>query len=301
MTNENYWKLPETYYKIGLCDLLLQSPHVLIGGATGSGKSVLLDDIIYTIISTYTPNDARIILLDPKRVTFTKYRYLPHVEQIQTETGAIMQLLHDLVLTMEHRYKEMQEKNIVDYDGKKIFVIFDEIADFMTKKEIKGDFIRLIQRLTQLGRASKIMLIGATQCPNRKIIPAEIVVNFTGRVALRCLSAIESRQLLNKKGAETLPRHGSAIYLHCDGLFYTGEIPYFPERIQERIDFWLKQGNNNAYFKQTKPDFMTVSGGSQKIKFSPLNALLGDKPISLKAPDLTDFETQNILSIIDDD
>ena len=299
MTNENYWTLPETYYKIGLCDLLLHSPHVLIGGTTGSGKSVLLDDIIYTIISTHTPNDARIILVDPKRVTFTKYRHLPHVEQIQTENDAIIKLLNDVVFTMENRYKKMREKGILNYDGKIIFVIIDEIADLMDTAGKR--VLPLIQRIAQLGRASEIHLICATQRPSRKTIPAEMVNNFTSRVALRCLNAIESRQLLNKKGAETLPQYGKAIYLHCDGQYHDLDIPYFPELIQERIDFWLKQGNNDAYFKQTLPDFMTVSGGSQKIKFSPLNALLGDKPISLKTPDLTDFETQNILSIIDDD
>lgn len=308
---------PETYYSIGICELMLKSPHILIGGTTGAGKSVLIENLIYTIMSKYTPHDARFFFIDPKRVTFTKYRRLPFTEQIETENGAILDLLNDLVFTMEKRYDTLKNAGLTQYDGKHIFIIIDEIADLMTtcKKEI----VPLIQRIAQLGRASNIHLIVATQCPNRKIIPAELTVNFGGRVALRCLNRIESRQLINCNGAETLPQYGKCIYLHCDGRYYTGELPYMPDKINELINFWLKQGNNDNYF-------ISHSYGDtakRKNNFSILGAfrqiLLGGSYIfpweitgnkhganytphdKKKKRKRDDIETLNILSIIDDD
>ena len=291
--NQTIYRLPENRYKC-ICDLMLEAPHILIGGTTGSGKSVLIDALIYTIITTKTPQEAHLCFCDPKRVTFTKYRHLPHVERLETEPAEIIQLLREVVETMENRYKRMHSAGVVDYDGTAIYIVIDEIADLMTtcKKEI----VPIIQRVAQLGRASNIHLICATQCPNRKIIPAELTVNFGGRVALRCLNAIESRQILNTKGAETLPRYGTCIYLHSDGCYYTGEIPYFPDEIQRTIDFWLKQGTNKKIFKKTP-----CVVNPQKSGFSLIDALRGGKRLPVSRESRDDIETLNILSLIDDD
>lgn len=301
ITSNTTYTTPTNYVKINLCEMILKSPHCLIGGTTGSGKSVLIDDLIYTIITHNTPHQARILLIDPKRVTFEKYKHLPHVEQIQTENDAIIKLLNDVVFTMENRYKRMREKGLLNYDGTKLYVIIDEIADLMDTAGKR--VLPLIQRIAQLGRASEIHLICATQRPSRKTIPAEMVNNFTSRVALRCLNAIESRQLINTKGAETLPQYGKAIYLHCDGQYHNFEIPYLPDIIQERINFWLKQGNNDAYFKQTLPDEKTTA---KKTRYTLFDILNGNRLLRLekkkpKKADLTDLDFLNILSIIDDD
>ena len=292
---------PETYYSIGICELMLKSPHILIGGTTGAGKSVLIENIIYTLISKYTPFDVRFFLIDTKRVTFERYKHLPHVEQIQTEIPAIIKLLRAMVETMEKRYEYMRQNGLVKYNGRHLFIIIDEMADLMsirTKKNKKvSDIVTpLIQRLAQLGRACNIHLICATQCPNRQIIPAVITVNFSGRCALRCNNQIESRQILNQKGAELLPQYGKCIYLHCDGNYYMGDIPYIDDEIQAKIDFWLKQGNNDAYFKQTLPgDIPTIPRPS----YTFLDFLRGNTLVKRKNIDET--ELQNILSMIDDD
>lgn len=309
------YTLPRKYLSIGVCEKMLESPHILIGGTTGAGKSVLIENLIYTIMAKYTPFDARFFFIDPKRVTFTKYRHLPFTEQIETENGAILQLLRELIETMENRYERMRRDGLTQYDGKHIFIIIDEIADLMTtcKKEITP----IIQRIAQLGRASNIHLIVATQCPNRKIIPAELTVNFGGRVALRCLNRIESRQLINRNGAETLPQYGRCLYLHCDGQYYAGEIPYMPERINEMIDYWMSQGNNDDYFvsysmneSRTRNGFsilgalheILLGGGifiAPKEKTATHGAQYNGTPRKKQKSD--DFEILNKLSIIDDD
>lgn len=302
MDNEKIvtYTTPGNYYHIGVCEKMLNSPHILIGGTTGAGKSVLIENLMYTIMCKYTPHNARFFLIDPKRVTFTKFRRVPFVEQIETETGAILQLLRDIVATMETRYTNLSHAGLNQYNGEHIFVIIDEIADLMVvcKKEITP----LIQRIAQLGRAGNIHLIVATQCPNRKIIPAELTVNFGGRVALRCLNAIESRQLINRKGAETLPQYGRCIYLHCDGLYYAGNIPYMPGEIQNIIDFWLKQGNNDDYF--ISHSLKCKGRKKERVSIFPVlrELLFGGRVLPGASVDKkSDIDTLNDISIIDDD
>lgn len=304
MDNEKIvtYTTPGNYYHIGVCEKMLDSPHILIGGTTGAGKSVLIENLMYTIMCKYTPHNARFFLIDSKRVTFTKFRRVPFVEQIETETGAILQLLRDIVATMETRYINLSNAGLVRYNGEHIFVIIDEIADLMTIDDIKKEFIRLVQRIAQLGRASNIHLIIATQCPARDIIPAKISVNFCGRVALRCLNAIESRQLINRKGAETLPQYGRCIYLHCDGLYYAGNIPYMPDEIQNVIDFWLKQGNNDDYF--ISHSLKCKGRKKERVPIFPVlrELLFGGRVLPGASVDKkSDIDTLNDLSIIDDD
>jgi len=105
----------------------------------------------------------------------------------------------------------------------------------------KKEVMPKLQRIAQLGRASGIKLICATQSPSRKVIPAELVLNFDGRVALHCVSPIESRQILNRKGAELLPSYGKALTF-VNGKFYEANIPMIPRtEIDRVIRFWEAQ------------------------------------------------------------
>lgn len=222
-------------------ELIFDASHVLIGGATGSGKTTLIDDIIYSILAKYSPNEARLILIDPKRVSFRKYKNLPHTYGYGKTNEEILDLLDNVIALMEKRQDEMDEKGLELYDGSYIFVIIDELADLMTtcKKEIKPK----LQRIAQLGRASKIKLICATQAPNRDVIDKNLVVNFTGRLALRCLSPIESRQIIPYCGdAYNLPRHGKALYLHENGKKYEINVPLTPKgKLKSLIKYWENQ------------------------------------------------------------
>lgn len=244
MEKTYYLPTPQTGYNF--CNLLLDAPHVIIGGATGSGKSVLIDDIIWTVLGQHypfanDPNGVQMVLIDPKKVTLRKYLGVPHVIDYLTENDEIIAFLDSIIETMMDRYDDMTKKGLELYDGCKILIIIDELADLMTT--CKKEFVPRVQRIAQLGRAAKIQIVAATQCPSREIIPAKVTVNFTGRVALRCNNAIESRQLINKNGAELLPRHGKAMYLHADGAYYNAEIDLTSKKaLSERIDFWKAQG-----------------------------------------------------------
>jgi len=220
------------YY--GVCDDLLNRPHVLIAGSTGSGKSVLINSILYTLL-TYQPKDKQIILIDPKRVELYAYKKLPHCIGYASETADTIALLQKVCQVMDKRYAELQKQGKKMYEGSDIYVIIDEFADLMITT---NDAEPLIQRLAQLGRASRIHLIVATQAPNRAVLKANIVLNLNDRIALHCNDPIESRQILGRKGAEILPRFGQAIYKSPEGICLM-DIPYTDDaKLTDRINFW---------------------------------------------------------------
>lgn len=230
---------------IPMCELLYDASHVLIGGTTGSGKSVLIDDYIYSLLGYKMPfknssNSVQFVLIDPKKVSLVKYRTLPHTIRYATENNEIIDALDYVIETMDARYNEMAQFGMVKWEGTSIIVIIDELADLMVTYQ--KQIMPRLQRIAQLGRASAIKLVCATQCPNRIVVPAELTVNFTGRVALRCLDKIESKQIIKRNGAESLPMHGKALYLHSDSKYYELNVPLLSDaKIQERIDMWLSQ------------------------------------------------------------
>lgn len=234
------YQIPNVNRTIKFCELLMQAPHILIGGTTGSGKSTFIDDFVYSILTTKVPAGVSFVWIDPKRVDLVQYRDLPHTQRYVTENRDILRVLDEVIATMESRYRQMNAYGKKEFDGTRIVVVIDELADLMTtcKKEI----LPKLQRIAQLGRASKIMLVCATQCPNRRIIPAELTLNFGGRVALRCTSAIESRQIINRAGAELLPEHGKALYFHVNGKYYELDVPLLPQQeISRVIAWWVNQ------------------------------------------------------------
>lgn len=223
------------------CEKIVNGSHVLIAGATGSGKSVLINSCIYSLL-TNTANDIGLILIDPKRVELVQYKDLPHTMAYACENNDIMDVLHCSINLMETRYKEMARQGLRKSDEEHIYIIIDELADLMTT--IKKEIFPVLQRIAQLGRAANIHLICATQCPNRRIIPAELTVNFTDRVALRCATKIESRQIINQPGAELLPLYGEA--LHCSpGGVERIIVPLTEDaELIERVNFWTDLYNS---------------------------------------------------------
>lgn len=237
------FKIPNNLKKYPFCELMFNAPHVLIAGTNGSGKSTLLDDYMYTLLGKYFPNEISLVLIDPKEVGLSKYKRLPHVERFETENSKIIDCLDDVIYTMEQRYKHMREKGIEDYDGMYIVVVIDELADLMTT--CKKELLPRIQRIAQKGRASKIKLVCASQSPSRKMIPAELTLNFNGRCALRCISAVESKQIINRSGAEFLPEHGKALYWHSNGKYYECDVPLTSRKdLIDRINLWVSQTPN---------------------------------------------------------
>lgn len=233
------WYTPAGY-SWTLCDEILDGVHCLIAGTTGCGKSTLMHSIIFSALAC-APSEKRFILCDPKRIELSDYRNLPHVLRAETEEAGILDALDYAVAVMEARYKMMEGTGCKRFNaGADIYIIIDEFADLMLGAECKR-FTRTVQRLLQLGRAAGIHIIAATQAPNRKVIPANLVLNFPQRIGLRCLSSIESRQIVNKAGCEELPAHGIGYFINnCTARKV--EIPLTPlEDIAERVAFWKAQ------------------------------------------------------------
>ncbi len=217
---------------------MLKQPHLLIGGSTGSGKSVLINGLIYTALYN-SPNQYRFILIDPKRVELIDYKPLPHTILYSSEMPDILEALQTAIDLMETRYKTMQRQRIKKSNAADIFIIIDEYADLVTqaKKQVE----RYIIRLSQLGRAANIHLILATQRPTRDIITGAIKVNLDSRVALRCPSAQDSRNIIDVKGAETLPRYGYGYYRTAEGLELVTIPMTDPGELARRVKWWIDQ------------------------------------------------------------
>lgn len=239
-------KPPKTYTTPGgerftLYADMLQQPHLLIAGATGAGKSVVINGIIYTAL--YRPpcgaGGARLILIDPKRVELAQWASVPHTLRYASEPDTIYNALLYAMQLCENRYKVMQGAGVRKYSGSDVYIIIDEFADLIT---VQGRRIKpIIQRLAQIGRAARIHIILATQTPIAKILPTEIKCNFDARVALRTRSAQDSRNITGSNGCESLPRYGQAYYLTPEGSIRT-EVPMYHEAaLDARANFWILQ------------------------------------------------------------
>ena len=208
--------------------------HLLIAGATGSGKSVLLNNCLYSILDRYSLNGEQLpqfVFVDPKRVELYQYKRLPDILYC-CENSDTITALNRVINTMENRYKYMQELGERKYNGRAIYIIIDELADLMLT--CRRAVLPLLQRIAQLGRAANIHLYACTQCPNRRVIPAELTLNFTDKIALRCDSSIESRQVINIAGAEKLPIYGQGIW-RAPGVLQQIDIPLISDNDITRL------------------------------------------------------------------
>lgn len=207
---------------------LNKMPHLLIAGATGSGKSVCVNSIITSILMRTKPDEVKLLLVDPKKVEFTPYRQVPHLlGPVITDGEEANRALKVIVDMMDKRYELFAlagVRNIGGYntyidehpeEGLKrlpwIVVIIDELADLMlvAAKEVEAS----IQRITQLARAAGIHLIVATQRPSVDVITGVIKANIPSRIAFAVSSAVDSRTILDQMGAEKLLGYGDMLYI----------------------------------------------------------------------------------------
>lgn len=228
------WTTPQGQYYNLFADMLKQ-PHLLVAGATGSGKSVVINGIIATALKD-SPAVIQFILIDPKRVELINYKRLPHTLQYASEPGDMVQALQLAIDTTESRYKAMQRQHVKQYPGGAVYVVIDELADLMTtnRKQVQP----LIQRLAQIGRAANVHIIAATQCPLSAVIPTPIKVNFDSRVGLRTRSKQDSRNILGVGGCECLPRYGQGYYMTPAGLQLYNIPMYSPAEVQRLVNYW---------------------------------------------------------------
>ena len=218
-----------------------EMPHLLIAGATGSGKSVLMNAIIMSIIYKYSPQDVEFIMIDPKMVELKTYSGIPHLKgrKVVTKAQEATASLHEAVREMTDRFELFSEagaRDIKAYNEKVkddnedgtleklpyLVVIIDELSDLMM--EASKDVENYITRLAQMGRASGVHLIIATQRPSVNVITGIIKANIPSRIAFQVASNVDSRTIIDSSGAEKLLGKG-------DMLYYPSKYPK-PKRAQ---------------------------------------------------------------------
>lgn len=259
---------------------LKKMPHLLVAGATGSGKSVGLNAIILSLLYQNSPRDLRILLVDPKRVEFSAYNGIPHLmTPVVVDVDKTVNLLRWAVSEMERRFKlfekvgsrdiesyneKMNGKGVTSDDGTVhqkipyIVLIIDELADLMA--QASNEVEAAIVRLAQLARATGIHLIVATQRPSVDVITGIIKANITSRIAFSVASQIDSRTIIDQSGADKLMGNG-------DMLFLGGEFSK-PKRIQGAFvsekdvksvtDFIKSEGS--AIYDNSITEYREVSG-----------------------------------------
>lgn len=222
---------------------LIQNNHTLIAGATGAGKSVLENEILKAFLLSYFPcgsSGANLVLIDPKKVELREYKDTPHCIRYADNIPDIVQTLHDIKATVDSRLEYMQGRGLRQYDGTPIYIFVDEMVDLIMSAE-KKTIIRLMSDIISISRATSIYWVILTQAPSRSILLPQVVLNLNCRVALRCNSAIESRQIIGEAGAERLPDHGLGIVQKGIQQFRI-EIPMSPEaERKEIIRAWTRQ------------------------------------------------------------
>jgi S-DNA-T family DNA segregation ATPase FtsK/SpoIIIE len=203
---------------------LAKAPHLLIAGATGSGKSVCMSTLILSLLYNFKPDELELVLIDPKRVEFGLFRTIPHlIHSVVADAKPAVQVLKWVVKEMERRYEVLAEKqvrNIAGYNDKAevdgfkkmpfTVVIIDELADLMMTS--KGEAEGALARIAQLSRAVGIHTIVATQRPSVNVITGIIKANFPTRVAFQVSSNVDSRTILDCKGAESLLGKGDFLF-----------------------------------------------------------------------------------------
>jgi S-DNA-T family DNA segregation ATPase FtsK/SpoIIIE len=264
---------------------LTRMPHLLIAGATGSGKSVCINALIAGMLFQATPEELKYILIDPKRVEFSMFQDMPHLlVPVVTESDHATSALRWAVAEMETRYKLFAShtvRNIADFNGKApemglnplpyIVIVIDELADLMMVAA--GEIEELICRIAQLARAVGIHLLVATQRPSADIITGLIKANIPSRIAFAVSSSIDSRVILDETGAEKLLGRGDMLYLPVEAGRATRLQGVFvsDREMKAIIDFWKAQGKPQ-YQEEIFNVEATVSWVKEGMKRDPLFA-----------------------------
>lgn len=262
-----------------------KTPHLLIAGATGSGKSVCVNSVITSILMRSKPDEVKLVMVDPKKVELSMYNGVPHLlAPVVNDPKKASIVLKKIVEEMEHRYDLLSEtgtKNIEGYNRKMqskidagdsnakklpyIVVLIDELADLMlvAAKEVEDS----IMRITQMARAAGIHLIVATQRPSTDVITGVVKANIPSRIAFTVSSSIDSRTILDMTGAEKLIGKGDMLFLpmgegtptRIQGSFVS------EEEVQKVVDYTIKQ--QKAKYDETFTNLTSAPNGSTSASY----------------------------------
>jgi S-DNA-T family DNA segregation ATPase FtsK/SpoIIIE len=263
---------------------LVSMPHLLIAGTTGSGKSVMVNAIICSIIARHTPDTVKFIMVDPKRVELIGYNGIPHlVAPVVVELERIVGVLKWVTREMDDRYKRFSDagaRNIEDYNknlsGDRepmpyIVVIIDELADLMIQAPEETE--RAITRIAALARATGIHLVIATQRPSVDVVTGLIRANFPARIAFAVASGVDSRVILDQPGAEKLLGRGDMLYL-------SGDSPA-PVRLQGVFVSDIEINNLVRFWKMQAIDYPEPKPFSTSVAPEAVRAM---NPATITAP-----------------
>lgn len=254
-------------------------PHVLVAGTTGSGKSVLLNAWICSFLFRTTPEDLRLILVDPKRVELTQYNGIPHLlTEVIVDPEKIISALKWTVGEMNNRYKQFAQvgaRNLESYNSREnvekmpyIVFIVDELSDLMMVAAREAE--EYITRIAQMARATGIHLVLATQRPSVNVITGLMKANIPSRIAFNVPSLVDSRVVLDMPGAEKLVGKGDMLYLPADQAKPRRiQGPFLTEKDVKSVVTFLKQKAPEVHYTEevTEQDVTTVttSTGDTKV------------------------------------
>ncbi|MEW5947396.1 MAG: DNA translocase FtsK, partial [bacterium] len=245
-----------------VCADLTRMPHLLVAGSTNSGKSVCLNSIITSIIAKRCPSEVRFIMVDVKRVELTPFNGVPHLlTPVILETAVAAGAMRWITAEMDRRYKAFAEMGVRNIDAfnhmqenpddrmYRIVLIVDELADLMMVSSPNQYVETYICRITQLARATGIHVILATQRPDTRVITGTIKNNIPSRISFAVASQIDSRTILDHKGAESLLGRGDMLFMPMDSNRAVRlQGAYVKDKELKRlVNFWKKQAPSMEY------------------------------------------------------
>lgn len=243
MLNEKKNSEPATekrysFEKYDWCKEMISGTHILIAGCSGSGKSVAINDLLYTMLLK-SPEDNLFCLIDLKRVELIDYADAPHTVAYIDKPEQVERALTGILRIIDERYTRMQEARQKKSTEAVLWVVIDEFADLVST--CPRSCQNMIQRISQIGRAANVKLLLATQRPTRSdgILKGAIAVNLDTKLGLRTITAQDSRNIIQVNGCESLPDYGYGI-MQIKGRNKQIEIPLTPEeKIAERVQYWI--------------------------------------------------------------
>lgn len=219
------WTTPGGEYSL-LADEVLKAEHSLIAGSTGCGKTSFLRAVMRALLVKQNPDEAKLILIDPKQFEIMEYEHLPHVLRYADTIKGAAEALEEAERIMDSRAAYMKQNRQKRCGQADVYVVIDELNDLLINKQYGRRVKQSMERIITVGRATKIHLIALTQNPNASTIPANIVNNYTCRIGMKCARPEQSRQIIGSNDCINLRKYKEVMAV-IDGEIGRYKAPDF--------------------------------------------------------------------------